>query len=451
MKKEYIKIIKETGHVIDFWLPLKIKYDKTPGLSMGIVYGGKLVYERSFGYADTKKKKKANKSTLYHIASISKTFTAVAIMQLVEEGKLHLDDKVIDYLPWFKGGEKNKNAKNITIRQILSHTAGLFRDGDSPHWETGNFPKDLKRSFGLSSLVFENATRFKYTNYGFSIMGLVIEKVSGMKYGDYITKKILKSLKMDTSAPDYLSTLSNVATGYGREIPDQKRKIFRHFKTNSYAPATGFLSNVVDLAKYLAALAFDGKEKLLNRESKKEIMRPHEKTGGDEEYGLGLGVFHIGKRKIIEHGGGFNGFITQILLDPMTGIGVIVLTNSLSSSASGIARGTLNAIFNGIDNPQKHHGKLPDYKKYEGIYRNSWGDDVIVRFGKDLLNFAPRTNFPVKFATILKKGKISDHFTMKTENVFDSPGEEAVFKNFRSQKAQTFLAGSMPAKRISIK
>lgn len=451
MEKTITDIIKHTGHLIDLWLPLKIRYDKTPGLSVGIVHKGKLIYSSGFGYTDLNKKKKADRDTLYHIASISKTFTAVAIMQLVDDGKLRLDDKVADYIDWFKGKNKNKDSRNITIRQLLSHTAGLFRDGDTPHWETGKFPRDLQKSFSPSSLTLENATGFKYTNYGFSILGLVIEKASGLTYEKYIRKHILKPLNMNSTSPDYLPSLKNVATGYGRDIPDEKRKVFEHYKANAYAPATGFLSNVIDLAKYLSALSLDSKKKLLSREAKKEMMRPHEKTEDDEEYGLGLEVFWINKKKVVCHGGGFNGFITRVLLDPKLDIGVVVLTNSLESSAGGIARGILEAIYDALDNTSKHKGDISSYKKYEGIYRNVWGDTVIAQFGKDLLAFSPHARLPLKFATKLKPGKGNHQFILKDKGVFDARDETASFDKFKSGKAQRFISGSMPSKRINVK
>ena len=451
MEKTITDIIKHTGHLINLWLPLKIRYDKTPGLSVGIIYKGKLAYANSFGYADLSKKKKVDEHTLYHIASISKTFTSVAIMQLVDNGKLRLDDKVAEHIAWFKGKNKDKDSKNITIRQLLSHTAGLFRDGDTPHWATGKFPKDLQQSFSSSSLTLENATGFKYTNYGFSILGLVIQKVSGLTYEEYVSEHILKPLKMNSTAPDYSPSLKDVATGYGREIPDEERKVFDHYKTNAYAPATGFLSNTIDLAKYLSALSLDSKKKLLSREAKKEMMRPHEKTEEDEEYGLGLDIFWINKKKIVGHDGGFNGFITQVMLDPKSGIAVVVLTNSLASSAGSIAKGIFEAIYNALDNTSKHKGKIPSYKKYEGVYRNVWGDTVLAQFGKDLLAFSPRAGLPLKFATILKPQKNSHQFLMEEKSVFDARDEIASFTDFKSGKAQKFLSGAMPSKRIKVK
>jgi CubicO group peptidase (beta-lactamase class C family) len=121
MKTNFSEQIKQVGRIVDSWLPLKIKYDHTPGISVGIVYKGKLSYKKGFGFADVEKKQRANEKTLYHIASISKTFTAVSIMQLVEKGKLRLDDKVISYVPWFKAKGESGDTKYVYSAVAISY------------------------------------------------------------------------------------------------------------------------------------------------------------------------------------------------------------------------------------------------------------------------------------------------------------------------------------------
>lgn len=451
MKKQDIEnISKNIGHVIGLWLPLRIKYAKVPGLSIGIAHQGKLLYQDHFGYADVEKKKKVDENTLYHIASISKTFTSVAIMQLVEKEQLRLDDKVSKYLDWFKGKKGNNDSQNITIRQILSHNAGLFRDGDTPHWETGKFPTDLKRSFSPTSLVKENSTGFKYTNYGYSLLGLIIKEVTGLSYEEYVQKNILDPLRIKSTHPDYSKGIKNIATGYGREIPDQERKTFNHYKTNAYAPATGFISNVANLAKFADTFSLDSKDSLISREARKELMRSHDKTEEGEEYGLGLDIFYIGDKKIVGHSGGFNGFITQFLVEPQSGLSVVVLTNSIRSPGPGIARGIMGALLSGLENSSKHKGKLPNYSKYEGTYRNSWGDNVVAQFGKDLWSFSPEMNLPAKYASNLKPLKEKDTFVVKNNSVFGINDETAQFSDFKNGKAQKVISGTMPGKRVKI-
>ena len=449
MKSNIPEAVKQVSHTAKIWLPLKIKYDRMPGISVGVVYKGKLLYQKGFGFADIEKKQRTDEKTLYHIASISKTFTAVSIMQLVERGKLRLDDKVASHIDWFKAKNKNADASNITIRQLLSHTSGIFRDGDTPHWETGKFPKDLKSSFSKKSLRSENLIGFKYANYGFALLGEIIKKASGLPYGEYVKKNILHPLGMKGTVPDYEDGLAHVATGYGRNIPDEKRQKFPHYKTNAYAAATGFLSNVVDLGKFLHGLSLENKNKLLSRESKKEMMHPYEKTMDNEEYGFGLEIRQISGRKIVGHGGGFNGFITQIMLDAQNDLGVVVLSNCLGSSASPVARGILEAIYEFSDNRSNYmRSKKVKYQAYEGIYRNVWSDEVVARFGNTLISFGVRSDSPLKWRDLFIPEKTRHQFLMKEKGVFGTDNEIAEFSGFKNGKAQRVLFGATPSKRI---
>lgn len=451
MKKDIKEAIENTGHLLDLWLPLKIKYNKTPGMSVGIVHDGKLAYANGFGVVDVVTKEKVDQQTLYQLASISKTFTSIAILQLVERELLRLDDKVVIYVPWFNVKSKNSNAANVTIRQLLSHTSGIFRDGDTSHWETGEFPSDLQSSFCSRSLILENALNYKYSNYGFAVLGLVIEAVSGMSYAGYIRTHILDPLEMGSTHTDYTEHLLGLATGYGREIPDEERKVFEHQKTNAYAPAAGFISNTEDLAKFLTALALDYKSKnlVLDRESKKELMRSHEKTEEGDEYGLGIDLHRIMDRKIVGHSGGFNGFFTQVGVDNQ-GLGVILLSNGFGSQTFPLMRGIFEAMYTYIDRKRDFSGKKIKLEPYEGIYRNVWGDEVMARFGNSLIGFAPQTTAPLRSKMTLLPTKVPHQFTMKMSGVFDSYNEKATFTDLRDEKFHTVLYGANPARRITI-
>ena len=456
MEKDYIKSIKYTTKILDAWLPRKIQYDRIPGLAVGIVHNGKLVYQKGFGYMDVESKIAMTPKSCFRVASISKTFTAVAIMQLVEQGKINLDDRVEKYLPWFKAQTKNSDSSNITIRQVLSHTGGVFRDGNTPHWENDKFPDltGLKKSISNKSVVFENLTKFKYSNFGFALLGEVIKKASGLDYNEYVTKHIIKKLGMERTAPDY-SKASNdcLVKGYSRPIPNKERETFSHTETKAYAPATGFLSNVSDLAKYLAAMSLKRKENnvLVGKESKKEMMREHWATGEkNKSYGLGLNIYKIEKRKIVGHGGGFAGFTTQISLDIENDIGVITLTNTNDSSCGSINTGILETIYKLVDEKSKYgeEKKIPIQEKFEGAYRSRWSDIIIVGIDTALVTFDPKANSPVKDGTLLKaKGK--NKFLMETKLNFDSPGEFATFIFERGAKQATkVLFGATPSKRL---
>ena len=456
MKKDYKKAIKYAVKAIDAWLPSKIQYSRIPALSVGIVHNGKLVYQRGFGFADVESRESATPDTCYRIASISKTFTAIAIMQLAERGKLNLDDKISKHLPWFKAKTKDSDSRNITIRQVLSHTSGVFRDGNTPHWENDQFPDfaGLKKSISNRTIIFENLTRFKYSNFGFALLGEVIKKVSDVSYDEYVSFHIIKKLGMQKTASDLTKESEKwLAKGYSRPIPNKERETFRHVPTNAYSSATGFLSNVSDLAKYLSALSLIDKNanQLLSKESKKEMMREYWATGEENEsYGLGFDIYKIENRKIVGHGGGFSGFITIIALDVENDIGVVVLSNTNDSSAGQIQQGIFETIYKFADEKSKYNEgkKILSQEKYEGAYRSRWSDHIVVGLDANLIAFIPKTNSPAKDSTLLKpKGK--NKFVMDSKFNFDTPGESVrfIFGN-NKHKASKLIWGSTPSERL---
>ena len=442
--------MKQGSRIVDLWMPLKIQYDHIPGVSIAVAHKGKIVYAKGFGFADVEKNHKADMHMAYHIASMSKTFTAVAIMKLVEDGKLRLEDKIVDYIPWFKAKTKRADAANITVRQVLSHASGVFRDGNDSQWETGKFPKELSKSFVPESLIVENNTKFKYTNYGYSLLGIVVEKASGVKYGEYLIKNIFKPLGLTDTRPDYEDNLKNAATGYGRVIPDEKRKIFPHYKANAYAPATGFVSTAVDMAKFISSLSLNEKRGVLGREAKKEMSRAHEKTGDEGEYGLGLDIDWQNGSKIIGHGGNYSGFTGRTLLDTTNDVSIVVLTNTMGAPATPIAFGILDAIRR-LANPDKD---LSGTKKvnggaYEGLYRSVWGDDVVAQAGNALVAFSPQTNSPLgRKATVFVPTGKKNEFIMRDKSLYSSYDEPAWFEGFKNGKATILMEAGSPLKRV---
>lgn len=448
------KTLAVAGRIVDAWLPLKIAYDRIPGVAVGITHRGKLAYANGFGYADVESGTPVTPRTAFRIASNSKTFTAVAIMQLVERKKLSLDEPISKYLPWFKARARGRDAANVTIRQALAHHAGVFRDGITPHWNDDNFPTmtALRRSVSSESVVFENAVRFKYSNFGFALLGAVIAKVTNKTYDDYVTEHIIRPLGMRRTAPDLTDESRKwLANGYSRPIPDVERECFEHTPTNAYASATGFLSTVEDLAKYLNALSLArNTTALIGRESKKALFHEHWHGGDEGSYGLGFGVSRVNKKKIVGHGGGFAGFITRVSLALDDDIGVIVLTNSNDSPAGFIAEGIFDAIYRLADPGREYFRgpRLPKASRFEGAYRSRWGDEIVVATGSRLVAFAPQTNAPLREGTVLRPAGATSFF-LDSPFSFDSVGEKTRFVLGRNDtKARSVVWGSQPLDRI---
>src|SRR6185295_6388932 len=175
------------------WIEGQIAYRGLPGIAVGVVSDQQLVWASGFGYADVNAKVPMTPATKFRMASHSKLFTAIAIMQLREQGKLRLDDPVSNYLPWFKAKPAGDDDGPITIEQLLSHSSGLQREAGD-HWTSLNFPTadELKRLYSDRQAAFAPSVRWKYSNLAYAVAGMVIEKVSGESWADYVDKNIFK-------------------------------------------------------------------------------------------------------------------------------------------------------------------------------------------------------------------------------------------------------------------
>ena len=432
--------IIDIGHILDAWLPGKILYDRIPGLSVGIVHKGKLVYAQGFGYADVAAKTPMTPETNVRIASISKTFTAIAILQLADAGKLKLNDKVQKHLDWVRG-----DVAKLTIRQILLHTGGILRDGDSEHWSDDEFPDDqgLRESFLRINPLRAYRGTFKYSNFGFALLGQIIAHVSGMPYETYVSKHILTKLGMEKTRPDFAHGASeHLARGYSRDIPKEERTIFTPVPVRAYAPAAGFISSVNDLAKYVAALAKG--TVLLSTKSKKEALRPIKKTGPSHgKYGLGFEIDDIQGHTVFGHGGSFLGFRTKSRVDAANDIAVITLTNATNTAASDINKAIVELLYGLPAIKPKRSKKTARFATaYGGWYRSLWSDLCVVPADTCLFAFAPRLTLKPTDITVLTPHD-DDTFEIHTTDGFSNAGELTIFKE------NGLKWGTMPYKRLA--
>lgn len=392
-------------HSIDFiksWLRFRYEREEVPGFAVAIAHKGKLLMNKAYGYANIENKTKLTTDHIFRIASHSKTFTATALMQLQEQGKLRIDDYAVDYLPWLKK-HTDKRWHKVTLRQLMSHGAGVIRDGlNADYWQLERpFPteQELKKEILEANLVIDTNTKLKYSNFGYSLLGMVIEAVSGMSYNDYVTEHIVKVLDLQNTGPEFTAKMSDkTVTGYTRRDVNKARLPIAHINTKSMAAATGFYSTAEDLCTYFAA-QFVGSGKLLDDESKKEMQRVqwHAKVPGQnnhEDYGLGLALEELKKRKTIGHGGGFPGHITQSIADPKDELVVVVLTNCLGGPSDAIAKGIYGIIDYFQENTPSTKPKH-DMSRLEGRYMNLWSMTNIVVTGDKVVATFPNTWWPL--------------------------------------------------------
>ncbi len=432
-------------HSVDFiksWLQFRYDREEVPGYVVAIAHKGKILMNEAYGYADLEQKTKLTPQHIFRIASHSKTFTATALMQLQEQGKLRIDDYVVDYLPWLKK-HTDKRWQKVTVRQLMSHGAGVIRDGlNADYWQLERpFPseQELQKEILEADLVIDTNTKLKYSNFGYSLLGMVIEAVSGEPYNDYVKKHIVKQLGLTDTGPEYIPEIEGkLVTGYTRRDVDKTRLPIAQIDTRAMASATGFYATAEDLVTYFSAHT-PGSGKLLDDESKKEMQKVqwHAKTPGQdnhEDYGLGLDIEYLKKRKTIGHGGGFPGHITKSIADPKDELVVIVLTNCLGSPASLIAK----SIYNIIDYYQKN---TPDTKpkhdmtRFEGRYMNLWAITNIVVTGDKVVATFPDTWQPL---TQPEELEFVNETTLKVTDTdsFDSEGELVHF-HFKDGKVES--------------
>lgn len=429
-------------NILDAWLPQKIAYEYMPSLSIAVSLNKKVLYHKSFGFADAETHLAASIKTRYHAASISKLCTAIAIMQLVERGALALRNPAMRYLLPTSHTIDNR----ITIEHLLSHTSGMWRDGLSTHWSDGNFPTDLTSILTNKTLAFDPGTQFKYSNVGYAVLGKIIETVTGFTYNDYMKKHIFDPLLMHNTVSDYISPQKNIAVGYGRMLPHNNRAIFPHYATHVFAPATGLISCTKDLVCLADALTSPDST-ILTAKSFAKMSRIIKKTDVNEGYGLGTEIISENKTKLVTHAGGFIGHASFLLIDHQRKISISVLTNTHHAPMEQISR-SIHALVSNIEHEHVTQSVQAALHAYEGAYNNIMTDIIIKRYGNALISFPPDTDNPLGSASFLKNRR-NNKFDVLSPRVYGTRGEHATFTFGEKEKADTFQQGSLLFTRVS--
>jgi len=304
----YSQVNKELDHfVYHFWVNKNV-----PSVSVGILSKGKIVYQNAVGYSDLENTTFANPKTIYRIASISKSITAVAIMQLYEKGKIGLDDDARKYIPYFP-----KKKWKFTIRQLLSHTAGIrnYHNNEFDSKEYYRSTRDAVNCILNDPLEYEPGTKYLYTTLGYNLLAAVIENVTKIPFTDYLKKFIFDPAGMTSTVPEYhKDIIRNRAHGY-------EKNIYRKFENAPLSDLSlkvaggGLISNTEDLLKFANCL-LNGK---LIKSATLDLMTAPVKLKNGQVLGYSLG-FSSGKdnkgRRYITHSGSGTGFVSNLLIYP---------------------------------------------------------------------------------------------------------------------------------------
>ncbi|PUB21484.1 CubicO group peptidase (beta-lactamase class C family) [Promicromonospora sp. AC04] len=331
------------------WASFQAAYHGIPGLQLAVGRRGEVFVDLAWGKADVETGEDLTSDHLFRIASHSKTFTGVLVMQLVERGELRLDDAVGDLVPELDGSR----AAGITVRELLGHQAGIIRDSsDGDFWQ--HHKPFLDRAEVLEcvraeGVVFEPNEHFKYTNIGYSLLGIVIEQVTGKTYDEVARAAVVEPLGLTRTGTELdPARAAEYAAGHtGRITHDDARRVIPHVDTRAMAAATGWYSTALEMVRYGAAHVFgdttlisDASKRIMQREESRLVVRGKE-VG---RYGVGMGLRTIGDRELVGHSGGYPGHITRTHIDPVDGLVVSSLTNAVDGAAEQIATGVIQLI-----------------------------------------------------------------------------------------------------------
>jgi D-alanyl-D-alanine carboxypeptidase len=378
------------------WMEGQIAYRGLPGVAVGVVADQDLVWSTGYGYADVAAKRPMTAETKFRMASHSKLFTATAIMQLREEGKLRLDDPVVKYLPWFRIKPAAPDDPPITIEQLLTHRSGMPREAGD-HWTTYNFPTEeqLKALMPDREAAYSPEVRWKYSNLAYSVAGMVVEAVSGEPWADYVTRHIYQPLGMTSSSVD--RDVPGLAVPYGRRMPDGSREVLPFVDARGMGSATGITSTVADMAKFVSAQFRTGPRggnRILGTASLREMhrVRMMENTWTRGQ-GIGFSVSRVNDRLYIGHGGGYPGNTTQTVIQLDDKVGVIVLTNTNDSDPGGIAQQLMKTVGQAVAKATAVKPVVvawdPAWARFAGLYRGRWGDAQVVLLKDRLVMITP--------------------------------------------------------------
>ncbi len=419
MSKIDPELLHQAVAYADQWVEVQQDRREIPGVVVAVGHDDRLLLLKGYGYADLEQRIAMTPGHIFRIASHSKTFTATAIMQLVERQALRLDDPLARFSPWLA---PVTGLGNVTIRQALNHAAGIVRDGDdADHWQLDHpFPDlaGLRRMVEEGGPVLPANETFKYSNIGYGLLGMVVAAAAGESYHQYVRHNIIERLGLTNTGPELDDhARSRLATGYTMRRFGLARRPLPHIDTGALASATGFYATAEDLCRY-AAGHFFGNDTLLCDASKREMQQPYWKADQNSRfYGLGFVIADLGERRLVGHSGGFPGFITQTMFDPKDRLVVSVLTNESGGPADLLVRGILSIIQFALR--QDGTGEKPPtfaHEQFTGRFVHSNGVIDVARFGHALVALSPEADDPMAVVTRLA---VEDEHTLR---LTDSPG-----------------------------
>ena len=390
--------------LFEAWVTEQIAYRGLPGIVVGVVYDQGMVWARGFGYADVDRHVPVQPDTIFRMASHTKMFTATAIMQLRDAGKLRLDDPIAQYLPWFHIQPATDDDAPVTIEHLLTHGSGLPREAKGPYWITNHFPTkdEVRKTIASQTAAYPPETRFKYSNLALALAGYIVEAVSGEPYAQYVERHILQPLGMGSSSMGLpADRQARLASGYGRRMPDGSRQKMPFTDTKGLEPAAALSSTVEDMARFVSLQFRSGKAggaQILKGSTLREMHRVRllENTWLRGN-GIGFAVWRENGKVYVGHGGSLAGYQTQTMIQLDDKVGVIVLTNGDDARPAQIAAHAMEWIGEPLARaaaPKTKPAWDPAWRRFVGLYRSRHGDTQVLEMNESLVTVNPESDDP---------------------------------------------------------
>ncbi len=399
---------------VDKFVQTQLAEQNVPGVAVAVIKNGKIVKIKGYGLASVEFQVPATDQSIFEIGSVSKQITAAAIMLLVEDGKVELDEKISKYLP-----ETPDAWKDVTVRNLLNHTSGIPSytrlGGFELHkrYKVADFIKELSKH----PLDFETGSQYRYNNSGYSLLGYIIESASGKTYWDFLSERIYQPLGMNSTANrDPQFVVRNRVTGYEWE---NGRLTGRDGVLTDLFSAGAIISSVADMAKWNLALRGD---KLLKQTSKDEMWKPGTLNDGEKlRYGLGWNISEFRGQKLFSHGGQTAGFAANNSLYVDSDLQIIVLSNlGTQGLGSSIARGIAKIYIPSISlkalkvKPDENPPVTAKFKTaFENILKENFDTETLT---DNLIKTLSTERSKANFKRINSFGKIRKFELVETEN-----------------------------------
>ena len=376
------------------WLAYQMQRTDQPGCLLAITHDGELVLEEAIGTANLATGEVLTPRHRFRVASHSKTFTAAGIMRLREQNRLRLDDPVGRFVTGL-----HPEVADTTIAQLLSHSAGLTRDGDAGGQFADRIPfassDEVLADIAGPPLIDPN-TRFKYSNHGFALLGMAIVAITGESYRSWIKREVIEAFGLAETEPDMpLRPGTPFARGHTMARPAGKRLVVPgDYETNAVDAAAGFVSTAGDLAQFFAQLSPRARTSPLSVASRREMTRgqwtnPH--ASFEMRYGLGTMSGTLGDWQWFGHSGGLLGYVSRTCVIPEQGLSISLLVNSVDA----LSWVWMDGVVHILRSWAKRGAATEEVRDWVGSWWNPWGRLDLLPQGNRVLIAMPGLLNPV--------------------------------------------------------